>query len=43
MSYYSAFGHLNQFFHPICGFGVFFFIILVLALERKIAKMDVDD
>ena len=38
MSYYSAFGHLNHFFQPICGFGVIFLIILVLALERKIAK-----
>ena len=38
MSYYSAFSHLNQFFQPIFGFGVYFLIILVLALERKIAK-----
>ena len=44
MSNYSAFGHLNHFFQPICGLGVIFFIILVLALERKIAKKNyVDD
>ena len=35
MSHYSAFGYLNLFYQTFCCFGN---IILVLALERKIAQ-----
>ena len=42
MSFYSVFCHLNHFFNQFAVLGLFL-IILVLALERKIAKMDVDD
>ena len=41
MSNYSVFGHLNQFIQPIGYFWVIFLIILILALERKIAKKKV--
>ena len=38
MSDYSAFGYLNHFFEPICGFGVIFLVTLFLALEINNAK-----